>query len=183
MSEIIDNNRRRFLQMGLIGIACAMATPALAVMPRTKGIKRLAFHNLHTDEKLQINYWKDGDYDRPALQKINSILRDFRTGDIFPVRPSLLDLVHDLQAKLNNHNTVEIISAYRSPKTNDMLCSASDGVARNSLHMQGMAIDMRLNGTSLRQLQTVALFMQRGGVGYYPDSGFVHVDVGRIRRW
>jgi len=183
MSEQIDSTRRRILQIGLMGVVCLAAKPSLAMMPRTKGIKALAFHNLHTDERLEVKYWHDGEYNKTALQKINGILRDFRTGDIFPMRPALLDLVHDLQAKLNNHNTIEIISGYRSPRTNNMLCNASDGVARQSLHMQGMAMDIRLKGTSLRKLQTAALFMARGGVGYYPKSGFVHVDIGRVRAW
>lgn len=183
MTEYLVCNRRRFLQLGLTALACSVATPAMAIMPRMKGERRLSFHNLHTDERLNVTYWKDGDYNRASLEKIYNILRDHRTGDVYPIRTSLLDLVHDLQVKLRNHDTVEIISGYRSPKTNANLCKASDGVAHKSLHMQGKAMDLRLNGSSLRQVQTAALFMQRGGVGYYPDSGFVHVDVGRVRRW
>lgn len=184
MTDIVDGSRRRFLQIGLCAAAClALPGQALASMPRLKGERRLQLHNLHTDERLHVSYWKDGEYCRPSLEKINGILRDFRTGEVFPIRPKLLDLVHDLQTKLNNHNTIEIISGYRSPKTNSMLCRASGGVAHKSLHMQGMAMDLRLNGSSLRQVQTAALFMSRGGVGYYPDSGFVHVDIGRVRKW
>ncbi|MDD5585545.1 MAG: YcbK family protein [Alphaproteobacteria bacterium] len=183
MTDTIDGTRRRFLQMGLVAMACSVATPALAVMPRPKGKRSLAFHNLHTDERLQVTYWKDGAYSREALEKINRILRDHRTGDVYPMRPSLMDMVYDLQNKLKHHDTVEIISGYRSPKTNAMLASASDGVAKQSLHTQGMAIDLRLNGMSLRQVHNAALFMRRGGVGFYPSSGFVHMDVGRVRRW
>ncbi len=183
MTEIIDGTRRRFLQLGLIAAACTAASPAMAIMPRFKGDKRLSFHNLHTDERLNVSYWKDGEYNRRSLEKIYNILRDHRTGDVFPIRTSLLDLLHDLQAKLKNHNTIEIISGYRSPRTNAMLCQASDGVASRSLHMDGMAMDIRLNGSTLRQVQNAALLMRRGGVGYYPSSGFVHVDVGRVRRW
>ena len=183
MTEIFNGSRRRFLQMGLVAVACATATPALAMMPRTKGIKNLSFHNLHTDEHLQTSFWKDGSYSRAELEKINKILRDHRSGDVFPMRPKLLDLVYDLQRNLGHHGTIEVISGYRSPKTNAMLCSHSDGVARHSLHTQGMAIDLRLNGVSLRQVQNAALFMSRGGVGFYPSSDFVHVDVGPVRRW
>jgi uncharacterized protein YcbK (DUF882 family) len=183
MTEVVDDNRRDFLRLGLVAMACSVARPALAAMPRMKGAKRLSFHNLHTDERLNVEYWKDGDYDRKGLDRINNILRDFRTGDVYPVRPALIDLLHDLQTKLKNHNTIEIISGYRSPKSNAMLSKASDGVAHKSLHMKGMAIDLRVNGSSLRQIQNAALLIRRGGVGYYPKSGFVHVDVGRVRRW
>lgn len=183
MTELIDGTRRRILQVGLMAIACTAARPALAVMPRAKGNKSLSFHNLHTDERLQVTYWKDGTYNRAAFEKINHILRDYRTGDIFPMRAGLMDLVHDLQTHLNHHDTIEIISGYRSPKTNAMLAANSDGVARRSLHMEGKAIDLRLNGVTLRQVHNAALFMRRGGVGYYPSSGFVHMDVGRVRSW
>lgn len=183
MMELIDDNRRRFLQLGLVAMTCAIATPTLAMMPRTKGNKSLTFHNLHTDERLNVTYWKDGAYDPRSLQQVNKVLRDFRTGDVYPMRPALLDLLHDLQTRLGNHNTIEVISGYRSPKTNALLSSLSDGVAKQSLHMKGMAIDIRLQGSTLRQIQNAALFMRRGGVGYYPSSGFVHVDIGRVRHW
>ncbi len=164
-------------------MTCATASPAFAAMPRTRGEKRLAFRNLHTDEKLNVTYWKDGEYNRANLNKIYRVLRDHRTGDVYPIRTSLLDLLHDLQASLKNHNTIEIISGYRSPKTNAILNKASDGVAHRSLHMDGMAIDIRLDGSTLRQIQNAALLMRRGGVGFYPSSGFVHLDVGRVRKW
>ena len=94
-----------------------------------------------------------------------------------------MDLLHDLQARLGNHSAIEIISGYRSPKTNMHLAQLSDGVARRSYHTQGMAIDLRMPGTSLAKIHHTALAMKRGGVGYYPDSQFVHVDVGPIRTW
>ena len=183
MTALLDGSRRKFLQLGLTALACSMAHPALAAMPRAQGSKSLAFHNLHTDERLRVTYWKDGTYSRPALAKVNHILRDYRSGDVHPMNLRLMDLLHDLQTKLKNDSTVEIISGYRSPQTNAMLASMSDGVAHNSYHMRGMAIDIRLPGTTLPHLHKVALGLHRGGVGYYPDSGFVHVDVGPVRRW
>lgn len=155
----------------------------MAAMPRAKGVRSLAFHNLHTGERLRVNYWKDGIYSRPALEKINNVLRDFRSGDVYPIHPRLIDLVYDLQNRLGNFNTIEIISGYRSPHVNAMMANASSGVARRSFHMKGMAIDLRVDGTPLRKLQQTALDMRRGGVGYYPKSGFVHIDVGPVRRW
>ncbi len=183
MTKFFDGTRRRFLELGLATAACGMAVPALAAVPNLKSVRALSFHNLHTDEKLQVTYWKDGNYDRAAWGQINHILRDHYSGETYPMNPRLMDLLYDLQRKVNNDKPVEIISGYRSPKTNRMLANASDGVAKRSYHMQGMAMDIRMNGTSLPKIHNAALAMNRGGVGYYPDSQFVHIDVGPIRRW
>ena len=182
MGGKIDLSRRHFIQTGLITTLCLAAQPALA-LPRPAGMKELAFYNLHTDEKLRVTYWKDGQYDRDALGRINHILRDFRSGTTYPMSANLMDLLHDLQMKLRTDSPIEIISGYRSPQTNAMLASSSDGVARKSLHTKGLATDIRMRGVSLRQIQTTALFMKRGGVGFYPKSDFVHVDVGPVRHW
>lgn len=186
MSQQINIHRRRFLKTALLGVACAASlTPgkALAALGDAAKMKEVALHNLHTDEKLRITYWKDGELDRSAMGKINHILRDYRTGDVYPMSANLINLLHDLSMRLRTDQPFEIISGYRSPQTNAMLAAASDGVASHSLHMEGLATDIRISGVSLRRLQTEALFMQRGGVGYYPKSDFVHVDVGRVRRW
>lgn len=181
--EEIDPSRRRFLQLGLMGAACLMARPALAFSLRSSKMKEIAFYNLHTDEKLRVTFWKNGDFDSSALNKINYILRDFRTGDVYPIAPNLIELLHDLQYQLRTDAPFQLISGYRSPKTNAKLASASNGVAKKSLHTQGLAADIRMEKISLRRLQTAALLMRRGGVGFYPKSDFVHVDVGRVRRW
>lgn len=188
MTSSFNPERRHFLKTGLIGAAtlgaCALLpSPSLAALGRQPRMKELAFHNLHTDERLRVTFWKDGGFDRAALAKINHILRDHRTGDAYPMASNLIELLYDLQNRLHSDAPFEIISGYRSPKTNAMLASHSDGVASKSLHTQGLATDIRMSGVSLRRLRTEALFMQRGGVGYYPKSDFVHVDVGRVRRW
>jgi uncharacterized protein YcbK (DUF882 family) len=186
MSPNHDPSRRSFLKYGLAGavtVASLAAKPALAAIPRVKGLRTLAFHNLHTDERLRVRYWKNGKYDRAECHKINHILRDFRSGDAYPMDVRLFDLMYDLQRKLGHEGAVEIISGYRSPHTNMMLASQSDGVAKHSYHTKGMAIDIRMPGVSLPRLHNVALAMRRGGVGYYPDSQFVHMDVGPLRRW
>ncbi len=170
--------------MGLAALACGISTPVLARAPRpAKGVRFLSFRNLHTDEKLRVTYWKDGKYDRRAWGKINHILRDHYSGSTRVINLNLLDLLHDLQRKLGAENTIEIISGYRSPKTNRYLIEASNGVAKRSYHMKGMAIDLRLDGTPLPKLQKTALTLRRGGVGYYPKSEFVHLDVGPPRHW
>jgi uncharacterized protein YcbK (DUF882 family) len=176
-------SRRSFVRFGLTALACGVASPALAALPNPKGLRAIAFHNLHTDEKLHVDYWRNGKYDRAAMSRINHILRDYRTGDVHPMDPRLIDLLHDLQNRLGNHGRIEIISGYRSPKTNMYLASLSDGVAKNSYHLRGMATDIRIQGVPLSQIHSTAMAMDRGGVGYYPDSEFVHVDVGPVRRW
>lgn len=183
MLKSFDGTRRGFIQLGIAAIACSATTPALAAMPRAEGSRTLSFHNLHTDERLRVTYWKDGTYSRPAMTRINYILRDHRSGEIYPMNLRLMDLLHDLQGHLKNDNTVEIISGYRSPRTNAWLASVSEGVAPHSYHPRGMAMDIRLPGTSLAHLHAAAISMRRGGVGYYPASDFVHVDVGPVRRW
>jgi uncharacterized protein YcbK (DUF882 family) len=132
---------------------------------------------------LRVTFWKDGRFDRSSMSKINHIMRDFRTGESYPIAANLIDLLFDLQQKIRTDSVIEIISGYRSPTTNAMLVNNSDGVARRSYHMQGVATDIRMRGVSLRKIQTAALFMRRGGVGFYPRSDFVHVDVGPVRSW
>jgi uncharacterized protein YcbK (DUF882 family) len=183
MKNIFNGSRRSFLQLGISAAAGLVATPVCAAVPHITGLRGLAFYNLHTDEKLNVTYWRDGKYDRAACSQINHILRDHYSGDAYPMNVGLMDLLYDLQHRVSNHGTIEIISGYRSPRTNMMLASMSDGVARQSYHTRGMAIDIRMPGTSLPKVYHTALNMRRGGVGYYPDSEFVHVDVGPVRTW
>jgi uncharacterized protein YcbK (DUF882 family) len=145
--------------------------------------RSLAFENLHTGEKLNIEYWNGGTYVPDALGAVNHILRDFRSGDVFPIEPTLLDLLDTLRARLDTASPIQVISGYRSPVTNAKLHEASSGVAANSLHMRGMAIDIRVAGRALPMVRAAALSLHAGGVGYYPRSDFVHVDVGRVRIW
>jgi len=183
MNQFFDGTRRRFLQIGIAALATTVARPVLAAMPRIQGARALSFHNMHTDERLHVTYWKDGKYDRVAWQKINHILRDHYSGDVHPMSVRLMDLLYDLQHKMKHEGTVEVVSGYRSPKTNLMLASYTDGVAKNSYHLKGMAIDLRMPGAPLSRIYRTALGMRRGGVGYYPESEFVHVDVGPVRTW
>lgn len=174
--------RRHFLRTcaGLsVGLAAASA---FAKLPQA-GERKLAFFNLHTGERLKTEYWVDGAYQRSALREVNLILRDFRTGDVHPIDPKLLDLLCALQHSVGQRGAFHVISGYRSPATNRMLRRRSGGVARHSLHMDGQAIDIRLPGCELRDLRDAARALRRGGVGYYRSSNFVHVDTGRVRYW
>jgi uncharacterized protein YcbK (DUF882 family) len=147
------------------------------------GPRRIAFHNLHTDEKVDAIYFDKGAYVPDALAAVNKVLRDFRTGDVHQMDKGLLDLLTALSSKVETKSPFQVISAYRSPRTNAMLHAKSNGVASRSLHMDGLAMDVRLSGVQLPHLRDAALSLQKGGVGYYPQSNFVHVDVGRVRRW
>jgi uncharacterized protein YcbK (DUF882 family) len=178
--------RRRVLGFGLGAAALALASPlkgALAALPQS-GVRTLGLVSTHTNEKITATYWRDGVYDNGALKDINYALRDFRTGDVAPIDPHLLDLLVDLHRRAGSHEPFQVISGYRSPKTNAMLAAASNGgVAKRSLHMDAKAIDIRLYDVALSDLRQTALGMKAGGVGYYPKSDFVHVDTGRVRQW
>jgi uncharacterized protein YcbK (DUF882 family) len=132
---------------------------------------------------LSVVYYADGRYLPDSLRQINFLLRDFRNDEMRQIDLNLLDLLHEVSRRFGGSRIVEIISAYRSPETNAMLRRRSSGVARNSLHMQGKAMDVRFRGVDLTQLQKAALVLGRGGVGYYARSNFIHLDTGRIRRW
>jgi len=132
---------------------------------------------------VRATYWADGVWQPDGLRKINHVLRDFRTGDVMDIDPGLLDLMYRLRALVGTDEPFEIISGYRSPRTNAQLARQSSGVAKKSLHMEGKAVDLRLPGMKLSSLRRAALSLRGGGVGYYPKSGFIHVDTGRIRFW
>jgi uncharacterized protein YcbK (DUF882 family) len=124
-----------------------------------------------------------GRYLPDALGAVKHFLRDFRTGEEHGIDEGLLDILHTLKRETGTSRPFEIISGYRSPKTNAMLRQHSEGVAAHSLHMNGQAVDVRLVDVPLARLRDRALALGRGGVGYYPTSNFVHVDTGRVRRW
>jgi len=160
-----------------------LARQTAVASPTQNAVRRISLLNLHTDERCSVVYREAGQAIPDALSEVNRVLRDFRTGEVHPIDTRLLDLMADLSAKMEASGPFHIISGYRSPATNSMLHDKSDGVATKSLHMQGMAVDIRLPGRPLTKVRDTALAMGRGGVGYYAKSDFVHVDVGRVRRW
>lgn len=171
----------------LFGLAVLVLVPgATAIQLRDahgSDARTLSFYHTHTGKSLDVVYYENGDYVDSGMHQINEFLLDFRTGDIAEIEPKLMDILHDVRAELGSDETYEVISAYRSPQTNEMLRSRSGGVARNSQHLLGNAIDVRLRGVATTDLRDTALNLQRGGVGYYEKSDFVHVDTGRVRRW
>lgn len=182
LPESPNSSRRRFLGL------CVASAATLAIRPGHAAVtgeteRSLSFHHLHTGERLREVYWADGEYIDEGVAAIRRLFRDFRTGDSHRVDLKLLDTLHHLRQKTHSSKPFEIISAYRSPKTNAMLRNNSSGVAKKSLHMQGKAIDIRVPGQDLKKLQLAARSLKSGGVGYYPKSGFIHLDTGRVRYW
>ena len=173
--------RRTFLRAA--AGAAAFLVPVASACARAMETRSLSFVHTHTGESLSAVYFRSGDYQPGGLQQINRLLRDFRTDEVHTIDPGVLDILFDLQVLMNREEPYQVISGYRSPKTNAALRSRSNGVAEHSLHMQGKAIDVRVGGFSTRRLHELALQMGRGGVGFYPASDFVHLDCGRVRFW
>jgi uncharacterized protein YcbK (DUF882 family) len=168
----------------LFSMAARAVTPGTLPTLSAEPAYRLHLYQVHTGERLDIVYRYGNQYEPEALARINLYLRDYRTGDVREYDPRVLDLLHDLATSLRRTNAeIDVVCAYRTPRTNEYLRTHGHGVARHSLHMQAMAIDIRIPGVSTAELRDAALGLHRGGVGYYAASGFVHVDVGRIRRW
>jgi len=145
--------------------------------------RALSFYNVHTDESLNTVYFEDGSYVPGALTEVNYFFRDFRANETKAIDPNLLDLLHDIHSELDTSKPFNLVSGYRSAATNAWLAARSEGVARHSMHVEGRAADINIPGRQLSFLQRIALALRLGGVGYYPQSGFVHVDTGRIRHW
>jgi uncharacterized protein YcbK (DUF882 family) len=173
--------RRGFLAgMAVAGLGLVRVPRLLAAM---EGSRSLSFHALNTGERLTVDYFSGGKYLPGALHDVNHVLRDWRTNQVHPIDPDLLDLLTDLHDETGSSAPFGVICGYRSPATNKMLAGRSAKVSPKSLHLQGKAIDIRLSDVPLERLRGIAIKMRRGGVGYYPESNFVHVDTGRVRTW
>src|SRR6056297_2222842 len=174
-----DHGRGRRLVFAGLGAGALAMLPASAFANRSatqSAARILSFYHTHTGEKLRVAY-AEGDHHIPGvLDEISNFLRDFRSGEAHQMDPQLLDILHHLQQSTGGKGPFEIISAYRSPQTNEMLRSSSNGVAQRSLHMEGRAMDIRLRGVDTRQLRRAALDLKAGGVGYYQSSDFIHID-------
>jgi uncharacterized protein YcbK (DUF882 family) len=144
----------------------------------------LLLYNTHTAERIDIVYRRGDQYIPEALGKLDTFLRDHRTGDVRHFDPRLYDILSDLTASVGRPGgEIDIVCGYRTPSTNESLRTHTTGVAKNSLHIRAEAIDLRMPGIDTLKLRKAALAMGRGGVGYYPHSDFIHVDVGRVRQW
>ena len=178
-------SRRRLLRHSA-GFAAAAALPLLALPARASvpTARALAMSHTHTRERIELVYSVAQDYVPEALGTLNHFLRDHYSGEVGRMHPPLFDVLYELRQALGRTGPYEIISGYRCPATNDKLRNTrGGGVAKQSLHMEGRAVDVRLPGVPLAELRDAALSLRAGGVGYYPDSGFVHLDTGRVRSW
>ncbi|CBL44147.1 Bacterial protein of unknown function (DUF882) [gamma proteobacterium HdN1] len=182
----VQQTRRQVLSY-MVGAAALplLSLPELAEAAAKKNGRLLAFDHLHTGEKLAVVYRVGGHYVPQAMHQLQHLTRDFRTGGIHRMDPNLYDLLWHLRQDIESDQPFEIISAYRSPQTNQALRARRgqrSGVATRSLHMDGQAMDIAVGGVALTALRDAALDLKAGGVGYYPE-GFIHVDTGRVRRW
>jgi uncharacterized protein YcbK (DUF882 family) len=139
--------------------------------------------NLHTGEVLKVTFDREAGPDAATLAKLQHLMRDYRADEEHTIDPALYGLLSDLAEATGHEARYELISGYRSPRTNAKLHAEGHGVAEHSQHMEGRAMDVRLIGCELTVLRDAALKAARGGVGYYPSSNFGHVDTGRVRTW
>lgn len=176
-------SRRAFLaSLGAAGLS-VLPGRRLFAESRDDRVHPLDFVHTHTGEALSLG-WLIGGPPHPELQRqVDHFLRDFRNGEVHPIDPALLDILAGVRGRLGSAEPFHVISGYRSRATNEMLRRTRGGQARNSLHIQGKAVDIRLPGVPLARLRDAGLALGRGGVGYYPSSDFVHLDTGRVRRW
>lgn len=185
IEEKIVHTRRRFIKHLALGSLCAFGSPSI-VLAASSGLgrhKTLSLEHHHTGETLKLTYFERGRYIRGALDEVSYFLRDYHNDAVHNVDPALLDQLYDVKLLLGLNKPFHIVSGYRSPQTNASLRRHSHGVARNSLHMQGKAVDIRVEGVSPRTIRDAAIALQVGGVGFYPYSNFVHLDTGDIRSW
>jgi len=178
-----DISRRRFLVASAQAAAGLLMYSPLNCWAAKKPRKYpLDFFHTHTEECLKIVH-TPGCCSSTVQKKIAMFLRDFRTGDLHPIDPALLDILCKIQSVTGSQGTIDIISGYRSPQTNELLSHTTNGVARHSLHMKGQAVDIRISDLPTLQLRNTAEALRMGGVGYYAESDFVHLDTGPFRTW
>jgi uncharacterized protein YcbK (DUF882 family) len=180
----------RLTRRGLLGVFAATAVVAAPTYANAFGflrgagdIRRINMYSGRTGERIDTVYWIDGDYIPEALDEINRFMRDWRSGQARKIDTRAIDIFAASHNLLDVDEPYMMLSGYRSPETNALLRSRSSGVARNSLHMQGQAADLRLRGRSVSQMARAAAACSAGGVGKYSRSNFVHMDCGPVRLW
>lgn len=175
-------SRRSFLKYIAVNLS-VFSSKGIAKVPLITQPRVLVLNNINTRERIESRYFDGLDYVPSELRLLDLICRDYRNNEIFSMDVRLFDQIKYIQYLIKHDSEVNIISAYRSPMTNNMLRNNSTGVAEKSFHMLGQALDFSLTGVSLEQVHKAALSMKAGGVGYYPRSGFVHIDTGPVRQW
>lgn len=184
-------SRRKFLGLGAVAAVGAVATTSIipsasaAILRNGDGARKISFRNSHTGETFSGVYRVGDKYLPDAFDRINIVLRDFRTNELFPIDPRVIDIIYTVHGLTQHSEPFEILSGYRCPKTNSMLREGGGktGVAKNSLHMTGQAIDLRMPNFNTKRIRDLAVSLKAGGVGYYSSSNFVHMDTGDVRTW
>jgi uncharacterized protein YcbK (DUF882 family) len=175
-------NRRKFLVTAAQAVVGLSLTSPLEVLARTLPDNKLSFFHTHTEERFELCFF--GRKCPPdAQKKLFSFLRDFRTGDVHPIDFRLMGILLKIQRETGSKGVFEVISGYRSPRTNESLRGKSKGVAKKSFHLKGQAIDIRLSDVATKEFRDAAVSLKAGGVGYYAQLDFVHIDTGRVRTW
>ncbi|UPW17446.1 DUF882 domain-containing protein [Agarivorans sp. TSD2052] len=179
--------KRRSLLLGLgagfIGLGIPKTYASSSISRDIPGSRILSLNNLHTNESCEVCFWKDGQFQDKEVKQLDTLLRDFRRNESIEMDRALYMQMALLQDRLGGEVLFQIISGYRSPATNEMLRGNGSGVAKKSFHMTGQAIDIKVKGVSLAKVHKEALALGLGGVGYYPSSGFIHIDTGHVRSW
>lgn len=173
-------SRRQILRMGTLFFATGFS-PSLGWSHHQK--RSLNLHNALTGEALKVEYWAKGEFVPDALMELNHFLRDPHNGKVTEIDPKLYHFIYDIAKTLGVEDTINIMSGYRSPSTNDRLRRRNSAAAKGSFHVKGQAVDIRIPGYSTNSVRSVALRLKQGGVGYYPRSKYVHIDTGPVRSW
>ncbi len=184
-------SRRKFLGFGALAAGTLAASSVINPVSAAAfskgstfdGARRISFRNTHTGEIFSGVYRVGDKYLPDAFDRINIVMRDFRSNELFPIDPRVIDIIYSVHELTRQTEPYEVLSGYRCPKTNAGLRSHGEGVAKNSLHMTGQAVDLRLPGFDTKQIRNLAISLKAGGVGYYPKSDFVHMDTGDVRTW
>lgn len=181
--ELIDNHRRKWLALGGAALGIAMLPSRALATLSTPRPRILTLSNLNTGEFLKTEFFDGRRYNKEELSRLNHFFRDYRANSIKAIDPQLFDQLYRLQVLLGSKKPVQLISGYRSLVTNNEMRARSRGVAKQSYHTKGQAMDFHIEGVQLANIRKAALKMQAGGVGYYPRSNFIHIDTGPVRSW
>ncbi|BAF69853.1 YcbK family protein [Nitratiruptor sp. SB155-2] len=173
-------DRRDFLKKSSL-FSVSILIPSFAKAAQYE--KVLQLYHVHTGERRKVTFWLDGEYIPEEIESLQYFLRDFRNDEIHPIDIKVIEYLYDVSKKCSHDREIHVLSAYRSPSTNEYLRHHGGGVAKQSYHLFGKAIDFRIPGISLHHVRNTALSLHKGGVGYYPKSGFIHIDSGKPRSW
>jgi len=188
------SSRRDFLKVSSIFLASGILSNAHAAFTKaeieklfaTKSksqAKKLHLYSVNSKKTLNIEFFENGKFIKEGLQEIYRLMGDRRTGEIAKIDTDLITSMYELQTKLNTSKPLDVLSGFRSPETNTQMAKTSKHVAKDSYHTHGQAVDLSVRGISINEIHNITQNIHSGGIGYYPTSGFIHIDVGPVRHW